>query len=260
MQVTFNGQERTLREIVALALSARWKVVRVTKAPGSLFGHIVAVPVAVPVSPQRRARRERLSALRCTAPGQDGRNWNAEAGEMEMVERSSRRRRLRVDLPSVAEARAVWQGRCRYATAARRFAGSAPTPPLKRAVVLTGPPVRKKMPSPLSVAPPPSSPSPNLASFMSPRPPPAQQQQQQHASAITRRIPQAPLRTQSQQLQPPAPLPVPRQPSRLPLCLPASRSAAVRRTRTSHRPSTYEVKPKLKASPTRCATSPRRPC
>ncbi|KAJ6629327.1 hypothetical protein B0H10DRAFT_1700489, partial [Mycena sp. CBHHK59/15] len=45
MQATFNGQERTLRETVALALSAGWKVVRVTKAPGSLFGHIVAVPV-----------------------------------------------------------------------------------------------------------------------------------------------------------------------------------------------------------------------
>ncbi|KAF9043854.1 S-adenosyl-L-methionine-dependent methyltransferase, partial [Hymenopellis radicata] len=44
MQATFNGQERTLREIITLAASAGWKVVRVTKAPGSLFGHIVAVP------------------------------------------------------------------------------------------------------------------------------------------------------------------------------------------------------------------------
>ncbi|KAJ7849695.1 hypothetical protein B0H14DRAFT_866101 [Mycena olivaceomarginata] len=82
--------------------------------------------------------------------------------------------------------------------------------------------------SPLSVAPPPSSPSPNLASFMSSRPPPAQQQQQQHAPAITCRISQAPLRTQSQQLQPPAPSPRPAAAvPRLPLCLPASRSAAV---------------------------------
>ncbi|KAF8174696.1 hypothetical protein K438DRAFT_1980159 [Mycena galopus ATCC 62051] len=55
MQVTFNGQERTLREIIALALSAGWKVVCVTKAPGSLFGHLVAVPVVVPILPQRRA-------------------------------------------------------------------------------------------------------------------------------------------------------------------------------------------------------------
>ena len=48
MQVTFNAKERTLREIVALALSAGWKVTKVTRAPGSLFGHIVAVPVDVP--------------------------------------------------------------------------------------------------------------------------------------------------------------------------------------------------------------------
>ncbi|KAJ7695533.1 hypothetical protein B0H14DRAFT_3658807 [Mycena olivaceomarginata] len=58
----------------------------------------------------------------------------------------------RIDLPSVAEA-------------------PPPPPPLKLAVVLTGPPVRKKMLFPLSVAPLPSSPSPNLASFMSPRAP-----------------------------------------------------------------------------------------
>ncbi|KAJ7729814.1 hypothetical protein B0H16DRAFT_1775746 [Mycena metata] len=64
MQVTFNGQQRTLRETVALALSAGWKVVRVTKAPRSLFGHIVAVPVAVPVPPQRRARAGSGSAFR----------------------------------------------------------------------------------------------------------------------------------------------------------------------------------------------------
>ncbi|KAJ7695534.1 hypothetical protein B0H14DRAFT_3905432 [Mycena olivaceomarginata] len=38
MQVMF-----TLREIVALTLPAGWKVVRITKLPGSLFGHIVAV-------------------------------------------------------------------------------------------------------------------------------------------------------------------------------------------------------------------------
>ncbi|KAF9261125.1 S-adenosyl-L-methionine-dependent methyltransferase, partial [Marasmius fiardii PR-910] len=44
MQVTFNGQERTLREIVALTRSAGWKVTRVVKAPGSHFGHITAVP------------------------------------------------------------------------------------------------------------------------------------------------------------------------------------------------------------------------
>jgi hypothetical protein len=48
MQVTFNAKERTLREIVALALSAGWKVTKVTRAQGSLFGHILAVPVDIP--------------------------------------------------------------------------------------------------------------------------------------------------------------------------------------------------------------------
>ncbi|KJA22483.1 hypothetical protein HYPSUDRAFT_649614 [Hypholoma sublateritium FD-334 SS-4] len=45
MQVMFNSQERTLREMVTLTLSAGWKVVKVTKTPGSLFGYLVAVPV-----------------------------------------------------------------------------------------------------------------------------------------------------------------------------------------------------------------------
>ncbi|KAJ7820738.1 O-methyltransferase-domain-containing protein [Mycena olivaceomarginata] len=161
MQVTFNGQERTLREIVALALTAGWKVVRVTKASGSLFGHIIAVPVAMPVSPQRRARAGSGSAFfDVPRAGGTAGAGNAEVGEMEMVERASSRCGTptfgsRVDLPSVAEARA-------------RFGGG-----------------RKKKPSPLSVAPPPSSPSPNLPSYRpatSPRAPPAQQHQQQYAS------------------------------------------------------------------------------
>ncbi|KAG7095079.1 hypothetical protein E1B28_005867 [Marasmius oreades] len=49
MQVTFNGQERTLREIVALARSAGWKVTRVVKAHGSHFGHITAIPTDIPL-------------------------------------------------------------------------------------------------------------------------------------------------------------------------------------------------------------------
>ncbi|KAJ7348135.1 hypothetical protein DFH08DRAFT_1080245 [Mycena albidolilacea] len=221
MQVTFNGQERTLREIVALALTAGWKVVRVTKASGSLFGHIIAVPIALPVSPQRRARAGSGSAFfDVPRAGGTAGAGNAEVGEMEMVERASSRCGTptfgsRVDLPSVAEARARFGGG--VVGTRRPFVGSRappPPPPLKQTVVLTGPPVRKK-PSPLSVAPPPSSPSPNLPSYRpatSPRPPPAQQHQQQYASPITRRIPPAPLRTQSQQLQPPALSPVPRQP------------------------------------------------
>lgn len=48
MQVTFNSQERTLRELVTLAASAGWKVTKVTRTPGSLFGYLVAVPVPIP--------------------------------------------------------------------------------------------------------------------------------------------------------------------------------------------------------------------
>jgi len=49
MQVMFNSQERTLREIVNLAASSGWKIIKVTKTAGSLFGYLVAVPVPVPI-------------------------------------------------------------------------------------------------------------------------------------------------------------------------------------------------------------------
>jgi hypothetical protein len=46
-EVMFNSQERTLREIVELAVSAGWKVVKVTRDLGSLFGYTIAVPVLI---------------------------------------------------------------------------------------------------------------------------------------------------------------------------------------------------------------------
>lgn len=207
MQVTFNGQERTLRETVALALSAGWKVVRVTKAPGSLFGHIVAVPTAIP---QRRARAGSGSAFFDASFGPAGRSDNGE------MERASSRCGTptfgsRVDLPSVAEARArfggsVGVGRRPFASGSR-----APPPPvpLKQAAVLTAPMVRKKKPSPLSVAPPPPSPSPSLHhQLASPRP----QLSSAPVSPSARRASQAPqFRSQAQSQQPLAPSPVPRQ-------------------------------------------------
>ncbi|KAI0780347.1 S-adenosyl-L-methionine-dependent methyltransferase [Trametes elegans] len=48
MRVTFNAQERTLREMSALALTAGWKIVDVVHAEGSLFGHMTAIPVEIP--------------------------------------------------------------------------------------------------------------------------------------------------------------------------------------------------------------------
>ena len=48
MQVVFNSQERTLRELVTLSASAGWKVTKVSRTTGSLFGYLIAVPVGIP--------------------------------------------------------------------------------------------------------------------------------------------------------------------------------------------------------------------
>ncbi|KAG1817812.1 S-adenosyl-L-methionine-dependent methyltransferase, partial [Suillus variegatus] len=45
MHITFNGKERTLRELCALALSSGWRIARVTYSKGSHFGHLVCEPV-----------------------------------------------------------------------------------------------------------------------------------------------------------------------------------------------------------------------
>ncbi|PPQ89291.1 hypothetical protein CVT25_000884 [Psilocybe cyanescens] len=52
MQTMFNSQERTLRELVSLALSAGWKIVKVTRTSGSMFGYLVAEPVDIPAQYQ----------------------------------------------------------------------------------------------------------------------------------------------------------------------------------------------------------------
>ena len=48
MQVTLGGQERTLPELRSLAESAGWRLVRVARAEGSLFAHVVAEPAPLP--------------------------------------------------------------------------------------------------------------------------------------------------------------------------------------------------------------------
>ncbi|KAF7303632.1 O-methyltransferase [Mycena indigotica] len=157
MQVTFNGQERTLREIVGLAASAGWKVVRVTKAPGSLFGHIVAIPVAVPISASRRARSGSGSAFFEAGEAANSRNAKngADDGDgMEIVERASSRCGTptfgsRVNLPSVAEAKRV---RGQNALQLRKPFGYGAGAPTATATFLRQPaPIRKKTkPSPLA--------------------------------------------------------------------------------------------------------------
>jgi hypothetical protein len=48
MQVTLGGQERTLPELRLLAESAGWRLIRVARAEGSLFAHVVAEPGPLP--------------------------------------------------------------------------------------------------------------------------------------------------------------------------------------------------------------------
>ncbi len=48
MQVTLGGQERTLPELRTLAESAGWRLIRVARAEGSLFAHVVAEPGPLP--------------------------------------------------------------------------------------------------------------------------------------------------------------------------------------------------------------------
>jgi hypothetical protein len=48
MQVTLGGQERTLPELRSLVESAGWQLIRVARAEGSLFAHVVAEPGPLP--------------------------------------------------------------------------------------------------------------------------------------------------------------------------------------------------------------------
>ena len=48
MHITLNGKERTLREFCALALSAGWRVTRMTRPEGSLFAYLVCEPIRLP--------------------------------------------------------------------------------------------------------------------------------------------------------------------------------------------------------------------
>ena len=92
----FNSQERTLREITELALSAGWKVVKVTRSEG-LFGQIVAVPITVNGPRDVMSAENDSPEPRCATPTFGS----------------------RVDLPSVEEL-------------ARRFGGAVSTRSVKR--------------------------------------------------------------------------------------------------------------------------------
>ena len=176
MQVMFNSQERTLREIVALAASSGWKVVRVTKTAASLFGYIVALPAAIPI--QKRARAGSGSAFFDAAIVGAKTRISGSMNEpitnsmvdqetryrddLQMIERASSRCGTPtfgsgMELSSVEETMAKFGGgavRSKGMRGGPSLTAFSKRPTLKPAVSLT----LKKRPSPLSVPPPRFSP------------------------------------------------------------------------------------------------------
>ncbi|KAG6817373.1 hypothetical protein H0H87_009560 [Tephrocybe sp. NHM501043] len=182
MQVIFNAQERTLRETTSLALSAGWKVVKVTRSPGSLFGHIIAVPIPIPL--HRRARAGSGSAFLDVPPTAKATQSADVPGLMSKnesrdIEHASSRSGTptfgsRTDLPSMQEALSKFGSRLRVPhTPLMRGMSRQPAVITNSSSIGTAPPVRKKKPSPLALSSPkPHSPSPVASPRLtSPHPP-----------------------------------------------------------------------------------------
>ncbi|KAG5734155.1 Sterigmatocystin 8-O-methyltransferase [Termitomyces sp. T112] len=256
MQVTFNAQERTLRETTALALSAGWKVVKVTRAPGSLFGHIVAVPVAMPL--QCRARSGSASAFLDVPPTANGIQTGDISGgrskqEITDMERSRSRCGTptfgsKTDLPSMQEAMARFGGgitRSRAPGPMARYRsvpvqpGISKLPTANTSLMGFHPPPVKKKPSPLALSSPkPSSPSPTSPFLSSPQ------------SSMKRRVSLAHLHSPSQQqgFGPPLILPRDRQ-------MPPSPMSPRHPHFAQHPLSQPESNAQLKHTPTRSLTA-----
>jgi hypothetical protein len=135
MNVMFNSQERTLREIVALALSAGWQVTKVTQAPGYLFGYIVAVPIgADPVSKadvrpteQKRAtdsvrQHKRANAVSSTWTSGWDDTVNSDGYEEEFPRRPSSRSGTPI-FGSRAEAQCVANALAKFGGGVKRYRG-----------------------------------------------------------------------------------------------------------------------------------------
>lgn len=216
MQVMFNSQERTLREIVALAASSGWKVVRVTKTAASLFNHIVAVPTDILI--QKRARAGSGSAFfdaaiagaksripqKLNEPVTNATLDKEKRNDMQTIERASSRCGTptfgsRMELSSVEEALAKFGGGVirskgiRGGPSVSTFANRSALPVKPAAYLML------KKPSPLSVpplrcSPPMHSPTGKLGS---------PHHDQSHSPAgptlIQRRLSLAQIRPQSQQ-------------------------------------------------------------
>jgi hypothetical protein len=219
MQVMFNSQERTLREIVALAASSGWKVVKVTKTATSLFGHIVAVPTDILI--QKRAKAGSGSAFfnagivdaKTRIPQKlnesiskatiDEREEKRYRDDMQTIERASSRCGTptfgsRMELSSFDETLAKFGGGVLPSKGLRGPSASsfANRSALKPAAFVT-----LKKPSPLSLpllrrSPPLHSPTGKLGS---PRHDQSQSQSPAGPTLIQRRLSLAQLRPQSQQ-------------------------------------------------------------
>ena len=172
----FNSQERTLRESATLALSAGWKIVRVSRTSGSSFGYMVAVPVAIPPQPQKTVNVRSFEGQRSTEPIET-KNQREDSeydtpttthkerkrrDNMEIIERASSRCGTptfgsNTRLSSMQEALARFGGgiikpRGISQQKSIPFGGTRPVPPpplLKPALSLTT--TVRKRPSPLSV-------------------------------------------------------------------------------------------------------------
>lgn len=238
----FNSQERTLRESVTLALSAGWKIVRISRTSGSSFGYMVAVPVTIPPHPQKTVDVRSFERQRCTEPietrnQREGSEYDTPTttykerkrrDDMEIIERASSRCGTptfgsNTRLSSMQEALARFGGGMVKPKGLSRqkstpFGGARPVPPpplLKPALSLTT--TVRKRPSPLSVPPSHGTPSPGHSPrwvtstsprnehthSSSPAPPPIP------PKTITRRMSLANLRPQplSGSVEPPLPLP-----------------------------------------------------
>lgn len=168
MQVMFNSQERTLREMVTLTLSAGWKVVKVTKTPGSLFGYLVAEPVAIPDAPDAypdavtevdEPTAHAMSGALMDEPGLAHR-----ALEREQLYRDTSSRcgtptfgsHMRLSSASETLSRlgaALLRPRTAMRSVSSQSAAPRTPPALKPALSLSASTGKKKRPSPLSVPP-----------------------------------------------------------------------------------------------------------
>ncbi|KAK2462797.1 hypothetical protein APHAL10511_005188 [Amanita phalloides] len=187
MQAAFNSQERTLKEVITLARSAGWRVVRVVKAEGSHFGHITALPAEIPFQSCESAINDNMNIG--SSDGKPCTTVTRQAPEMEHTQREIAGRAISrcgtptfgssTSLPSFEETIAKFGGKAskpKLPTLMTRWTNRTSNATSLATSKVGNPLAPKKRPSPLSVPPlltqqslPPSSPTRKRVS--SPKPP-----------------------------------------------------------------------------------------